>query len=126
MKHALVAAAAAVAVVLLAPGLSARAGSGGPAWNAAHLPSPAPGYLPRMTPAPTFVSAWNAVHVPSPAPGYLPRASRQPVQVVRVPASGFRFRDAGIGAAVATLALALLGAGLLAATRERGVRLGGS
>jgi hypothetical protein len=55
---------------------------------------------------------------------YLPepvRAVQQPAQVVQViKPGGFDFRDAGIGAAVGALVLAVLGGSVLVALRDRG------
>lgn len=108
-----------LALVLAVPALAASGRSGSAAkWDARHLPSPAPGYLPRSS-RPT-TSTWNAAHVPSPAPGYLPRTVPVKVQIVRVSqAGGFDFRDAAIGAAVGAFALAAIGGAVLLATGFR-------
>jgi len=50
---------AAVSSLALSP-IATAAGNGGSNWNATHLPSPAPGYLPKQYPAPADVSAWDA------------------------------------------------------------------
>jgi hypothetical protein len=115
---------AAVSSLALSP-IATAAGNGGSNWNATHLPSPAPGYLPKQYPAPADVSAWDAQHLPSPAPGYLPRTTAQPVTVIRLTSDGFRFHDAAIGAAAGALGVAFLGGAVLVATRNRAVRVGG-
>jgi len=87
-------------------------------WNAEHLPSAAPGYLPKTTTVDT--AAWNASHLPSPAPGYLPQTVRTRIAFVRLPASrGFAYRDAAIGATFGSLVLAVLVGGVLIAVRAR-------
>ena len=87
-------------------------------WNTEHLPSPAPGYLPKTTTVDT--AAWDASHLPSPAPGYLPQTVRTRIAFVRLPASrAFAYRDAAIGASFGALALAVLVGGVLVAVRAR-------
>jgi hypothetical protein len=106
---------AAAMVALALAGVASAGGNASASWNAKHLPSPAPGYLP-----PSDTGAWNATHLPSPAPGYLPQTVRTSVAFVRVPApSGFHLRDAAIGAAFSAFALAVLGGAVLVAIRAR-------
>jgi len=94
------------------------AGAAAADWNSDHLPSPAPGYLPKTTTVDT--AAWNAAHLPSPAPGYLPQTVRTRIAFVRIPAArGFVYRDAAIGAALGALAVAVLGGTVLVAVRAR-------
>jgi hypothetical protein len=96
----------------------ALAGAAAADWNSDHLPSPAPGYLPKTTTVDT--AAWNAAHLPSPAPGYLPQTVRTRIAFVRVPAPrGFVYRDAAIGAALGALFVAVLGGTVLVAVRAR-------
>ena len=85
-------------------------------WNAQHLPSPAPGYLPKIV----DTVAWDVAHLPSPAPGYLPQTVRTRIAFVAVPESrGFVYRDAAIGAAFGALVLAILVGTVLVAVRAR-------
>jgi len=87
-------------------------------WNTDHLPSPAPGYLPKTVTVDT--AAWNARNLPSPAPGYLPQTVLTRLAFGRVPAPrGFVYRDAAIGAALGALAVAVLGGCVLVAVRAR-------
>lgn len=87
-------------------------------WNATHLPSPAPGYLPKTTTVDT--AAWNSAHLPSPAPGYLPQTVRTRIAFVRLPASrAFAYRDAAIGAAFGAFVLAVFVGTVLVAVRAR-------
>ena len=88
-------------------------------WNARHLPSPAPGYLPKTT-ATVDIAAWNAAHLPSPAPGYLPQTTITHIAFVPVrEPRGFAYRDAAIGAAFGALALAVLVGTVLVAVRAK-------
>jgi hypothetical protein len=104
-----------LAATVTALTLAASAVAGG--WNAEHLPSPAPGYLPKTT---VDEAAWNASHLPSPAPGYLPQTVRTRIAFGRLPASrGFAYRDAAIGATFGALVLAVLVGGVLVAVRAR-------
>jgi hypothetical protein len=113
MLRSLIAVAATVAALALA-GVASAGGNAAATWDATHLPSPAPGYLPPTS------SAWNATHLPSPAPGYLPQTVRTSIAFVRVPArQSFSLRDAAIGAAFGAFALAVLGGAVLVAVRAR-------
>lgn len=85
----------ALTAALALPGLSSAAdrSGGAAAWDTQHLPSPAPGYLPRFEP------------------------TRQPIVVVRSVDGGFSWGDASIGLAVG-IGVALSASGAVVVARR--------
>jgi hypothetical protein len=121
-RGALAVAVAAAALVVPAYA-SAAAGDGAFAGASAHLAS-AQDFAnhPEIAQPASSVAAWDAQHLPSPAPGYLPRTTTQPVRPVHVTSPSSGSHDAGIGAAFAAFVLALLGGAAVIVTRGNKIR----